>query len=416
MAVIALFDKSFLQALNVDEAVWFDHFFLPVVCPMFYLETLADLAKEQRGDRSQDAIVKAIAKKFPEKQGSPCVSHVTLAVYNLLGRNVPINGQIPRTGGRYVKGADKTGVVFERSSEDEAFARWQHEEFYDVERMFAAKWRAELAEIDLGQISPALKRAGFDPKLCRTFEQAKRISSALVNNSIRPFETLRLATLFLGVPPDQHIEVVRRWEAAGSPSLPQFAPYAAFVLEIEVFFFVALASNLISSERNSNRTDIAYLFYLPFCQVFVSGDKLHRNTCSLFLRADQEFVWAPDLKAGLKSINNHFLALPEDIREQGIYKFAGSPPGQENSLVLDIWTRHLRPEALTDRGITDTISEERSSKLVSQLKSFTEGETIPSDQIPEENAIEMLSIERHVRRRRGSWWQVPKDLPGDRNN
>lgn len=28
MGPIVLFDKSFLQALSVDEAVWFDHFFL----------------------------------------------------------------------------------------------------------------------------------------------------------------------------------------------------------------------------------------------------------------------------------------------------------------------------------------------------------------------------------------------------
>lgn len=46
MAPTALFDKSFLQALNVDEAVLLDAFFLPVICPMFYVETLADLSKK----------------------------------------------------------------------------------------------------------------------------------------------------------------------------------------------------------------------------------------------------------------------------------------------------------------------------------------------------------------------------------
>ncbi len=43
MGPILLFDKSFLQSLTVDEAVWFDHFFLTNVCPVFYVETLADL-------------------------------------------------------------------------------------------------------------------------------------------------------------------------------------------------------------------------------------------------------------------------------------------------------------------------------------------------------------------------------------
>ena len=64
-------------------------------------------------------------------------------------------------------------------------------------------------------------------------------------------------------------------------------------------FHIAIAAHLISPERPSNRTDIAYLFYLPFCMMFVSSDKLHRETANLFLRADQEFVWGLDLKDDL---------------------------------------------------------------------------------------------------------------------
>lgn len=44
MGPLALFDKSYLEGLNPDEAVWFDHFFLANVCPMFYVETQSDLA------------------------------------------------------------------------------------------------------------------------------------------------------------------------------------------------------------------------------------------------------------------------------------------------------------------------------------------------------------------------------------
>jgi hypothetical protein len=43
---ITVFDKSFLQSLTVDESVWFDRFFVGVVCPIFYVETLADLSKK----------------------------------------------------------------------------------------------------------------------------------------------------------------------------------------------------------------------------------------------------------------------------------------------------------------------------------------------------------------------------------
>ena len=42
---ILIFDKSFLQSLNVDEAVWLDNFFLTVITPLFFVETLADLER-----------------------------------------------------------------------------------------------------------------------------------------------------------------------------------------------------------------------------------------------------------------------------------------------------------------------------------------------------------------------------------
>jgi hypothetical protein len=47
MGPIALFDKSFLQSLSTDEALWFDHFFMPIVCPVFIWRRSATLQKRQ---------------------------------------------------------------------------------------------------------------------------------------------------------------------------------------------------------------------------------------------------------------------------------------------------------------------------------------------------------------------------------
>lgn len=80
---------------------------------------------------------------------------------------------------------------------------------------------------------------------------------------------------------------------------------------MEVFFQIALAGHLISTERKSNRTDIAYLLYLPFSQVFVSSDRLHQNCALHFLRPDQTFVWGQDLKASLQRLVVYYQALPE---------------------------------------------------------------------------------------------------------
>lgn len=62
-----IFDKSFLESLTLDEAVWFDNFFLANITPIFYVETLADLEKENKkgvGERRyrREDIIKLITK------------------------------------------------------------------------------------------------------------------------------------------------------------------------------------------------------------------------------------------------------------------------------------------------------------------------------------------------------------------
>lgn len=129
MTPACLFDKSFLQSLSVDESVWFDHHFRPVVCPVFYAETLANLAKEPTDKGPAEQLVGTIAIRFPEKCGSPCADHISLVTHDLLGQPAPMDGRIPLQGGRAVKSGDRQGIAFDESPEALAFSRWQRESF-----------------------------------------------------------------------------------------------------------------------------------------------------------------------------------------------------------------------------------------------------------------------------------------------
>src|SRR4029077_18071787 len=60
-----LFDKSVLQSLSVDEAVWLDTFYFPCITPLFFTETLADLEKEVQKGRSPEDVVGNLAQKTP---------------------------------------------------------------------------------------------------------------------------------------------------------------------------------------------------------------------------------------------------------------------------------------------------------------------------------------------------------------
>lgn len=275
MGPVALFDKSFLQSLSVDESVWFDHFFYPNICPFFYVETLADLTKtaEGRSGRSGEDEVRIVADKTPTLSGAPCVHHRELAVANLMGQRIPMNGQIPLAGGRRVRTTQgKAGVVYDASPEAQAFARWQQAKFHDVERAFAHDWRRMLMTLDLPATALRMKALGIDAQRCKTVHDAHAMATRLVRERTQPFEQMALLLAFLAVPPEGHREIIERWSFDQYRPLADYASFAAHVLAVELFFQIALGANLISAERASNRIDISYLFYLPFCMVFVSGD------------------------------------------------------------------------------------------------------------------------------------------------
>lgn len=411
MGPISLFDKSFLQSISLDEAVWFDQFFLPVACPIFFVETLADLGKDasKRGS-AEFSVVKDIAQKFPEMGGSPCAFHVDIATQDLLGNHTPLDGRIPRSGGRPVP----KGVVYELGPEERAFNRWQKGEFFDVEKIAAADWRKSLSELDLNKVASELRSIGIDGKSCKSLTQARDMALAVVSEKANAMSVLALSATFLHVPQHLHRPIIDAWKRDGRRPLNVYAPYAAHVVAVEVFFQFALAAHLIDSNRPSNRTDIAYLFYLPFCTLFISSDNLHRRTAGLFMRDDQEFVWGVDLKASLKTVNSHFLKLPEDVREQGVMSFAHAPPG--GNIVAELWDRHLRPGIRTEVKEPREADAERDAELVKRLKEFSKQPTLPSHQATHEDDIEMMSIAHSVRRKRGSWWQVPKNMPDPEDN
>src|SRR5262249_4434570 len=83
-------------------------------------------------------------------------------------------------------------------------------------------------------------------------------------------------------------------------------------------FSFILRSQRISSadERPSNRIDISYLYYLPFCSVFTSKDGLHVRIELSLITERQCFVHGDDLKGDLQRMNVHYEGLPEAEKQK----------------------------------------------------------------------------------------------------
>ncbi|MHA7681980.1 hypothetical protein [Cupriavidus sp. PET2-C1] len=415
MGPIALFDKSFLQSLSIDESVWFDRFFYPNICPLFYVETLADLTKSTTSSgRTAEDEVRIIADKTPELSGGPCIHHRELCISNLMGIRLPMDGQIPVAGARPVQSEEgHKGVVYDSTPEAQAFTRWQHGDFKEVERRFAKGWRTMLTTLDLAGTAKRMQALGVDSKFCKTVDQAHQIATTLVHSNSRPFELMGLLFTFVDIPHQLHRPILERWSIDQYRPLAQYAPYAAHVLSVELFFQICIAANLISTERASNRIDIGYLFYLPFCMLFTSSDKLHRKCAAPFLRPNQTFVWGQDLKAELGRQNRHFAQLPQSERERGIMNFARSPVGDDDALIIQLWDKHVPGWRERDKRPPE-VDSEATRKLVESLRSFTNAPTVtPDPEDPHFADPDRLAIERFVRKKKGNWWVLPEDLKGE---
>ena len=137
-----IFDKSFLESLSPDEAVWLDMYFTTFITPLFFVETLADLEKQMRGGRTPEQIVGQLAYKTPDFHSYMRPHHSTALVAELSGESINMDTRILRPGGQFVELNGQQGVIYQMTPEEEAFNRWQRREFLDIERQQAKGWRA----------------------------------------------------------------------------------------------------------------------------------------------------------------------------------------------------------------------------------------------------------------------------------
>jgi hypothetical protein len=342
MGPITIFDKSALQSLSMDESVWLDAFFLVNVVPLFYVETLADLEKDVAEGKSPEDLVGMLAAKTPPN-AVPNVHHRALISAELTGWNVPMDGRVPIAGGDVMRGPQgEVGVHVEEFDEAVALNRWKNHEFLEIEREIAKRWRAELVDDPdrgrkIGILRNILPAAARIPDLAAL----KLAIDAFCAGAER--ETIALALDVLGVPEESARDVLARWEAAGGPTLEAFAPYTTHVFKVDLLYYLGVDRGFISGERASNKADMAYLYYLPFCMLFTSGDNLHKRSAPLLLRPNQSFAEAAAFKAALKELDDHYTRLPDEIKELGVMAFAHYPPPELDNLVVELWDKHMRP-------------------------------------------------------------------------
>jgi hypothetical protein len=321
-----VYDKSTIQMLTREEASWFGHFFRGVMTPVFMMEVLGNLAKDFEGRMRPDEGVAAFADKTDHFHTVANISHVELIEANLLGYEVEMKRVPVLGGGKVVRATNgETGIFFEESAEARALRRWGDRDFLAAERELAANWRTRTRGLDLSAVA---RTVGFSGEQLRAVDSLEQVFEALVlyfNDDGARHRALSAALEMFDVPLAKQTAVISRWYANGCPPLRRFAPYAFYALMVTQLFMLGLSLRLIP-DRPTNAVDIQYLYYLPFCMVFTSGGKLHRELAKFFLQSNQTFVWAKDLKTALQSLVFYYGERADELKQKGRAHFARYPP------------------------------------------------------------------------------------------
>jgi hypothetical protein len=414
MGPITIFDKSALQALNLDEAVWFDAFFLANVVPMFYVETLADLEKEVAAGKTPEEVVGRLAEKTPSG-AMPNVHHRELILAELAGSEISMTRRpIIGAGQRVTQPDGSYGVHIERFPEEASLQRWRNHEFLEIEREAARGWRAELAAHDPERMIGLVKDVLGATKVSGLEELVRFIDSFCASSDD---SVVALALDVLGVPAKLRMLAANRWLLHGRPPLAEFAPYSTHVFKVDLLYYLGMHRGFISSERASNRVDMAYLYYLPFAMAFVSGDKLHQRTVPLLHGTDQSYVPADELKAALAEIDSYYDGLPDEIKALGVMSFAAWPPSDMDNLVTRLFDEHMRKDWRdeakrheADLGKPRDAEADRATieKLHAQMRQARPMTDQESRSAPPEMDYGM--IRRQVPVKKGEWRMVSKEV------
>ncbi|MCA3247363.1 MAG: hypothetical protein ING29_12900 [Azospirillum sp.] len=329
---------------------------------------MADLKKIPSDLQLSSEQVQRLARKFSPLSTYQNIHHAEIWRHNLLGEYVPMDGRVMLGGGKLITSAEgKRGLLFEESPEDKAIRRWQMGSFNDFEEGLAEMWRAAIKEIDLTKPVQAYNK--FKPKGQKLFDSLDQLIVAvnrMCDGESGQYNLLKNVVENL-VPNDATFSqaVVSRWKIRGRPPLRKYAPYALYCYAVNTFFAVGVATNMLST-RATNAIDLQYVYYLPFCHVFTSGDKFHRQVAPLFMQPNQVFVEATALRADLKMIADRWDQTKKDSGTAFFIKYPWRGEGMVSEKIWDKCVPNWREYA--DKPEAEPLSPEQNAKLMEEMR------------------------------------------------
>ncbi len=383
-----ILDKSSLQTLSASEASALGRFYSVIVAPVLVIEIMADLKKHNTGDRTPEQEVIQLANKLSQVDSAVSVHYLPLMIQSLLGNSDEMNRRPVVGSSKFVRAHDgRIGVVFDETPEELAILRWQDGLFSDAEQAIAEQWRISTKSIDLEKFKNEHKATEEFQSAKNLDELFAQVKDFLLRNDSNP-ELLKMILLEFGFNQKFARHVFLRWEEMRQKSIQSFAPYALHCFKANLMFFLGLIRNFITT-RPTNRVDLEYVYYLPFCSVFSSKDKFHKELVPLFLEGDQLFVTGEELKADIANLKNN----------SSPTKMSG-PPANAKSPTYQAWKTSAPDWEAGTKVQSTTRTPEESKNAIDNIMSLTDSPEITDPEILKRldlSKIDFISRKRSVR-------------------
>jgi len=372
MGPIIILDKSALQSLSFDEIITLHKYYLLNIPPVLTIEILGDLKKPTKNSLSQEKVVELANKLLPFNSAINVHYKDSIAA-SLLGYPVNMDGRPAIGGGRSIltKEGEK-GIIFEETPEEEALLRWRDGKFTEAENILAERWRESTRGVNLEVFKKHLKDVYNAIPKFSSLEELKNFLNEFLLNPLLQVNLLTLLIYEFNLSFNTAQRAFLRWETEGHKIIKDFSRYAFYCLSANLFFEFGLMNNLIGT-RTTNRVDLEYIFYFPFCMGFGSNDNFHKTVSPFFLTSRQSFISGEELKLDLRSISDQWNALDEKGKAEWKTKFGVAPPENCESLSSRLWQRHMGSWKHAG-DMTSDLSDEQNKRFAEFITKKLEGE------------------------------------------
>jgi hypothetical protein len=377
MGPTIILDKSALQAFSLREVGFlFKHYYV-VITPVLISEILGDLAKGPKNAGLSEVEVRHLAGKLLSVDSVVNVHYRHPCLSSLVGYSVPMDGRALVPEGIPVEAPGLgRGLVLDQTDIRGMLCDWQQGIFSDEDRAKAKRWRETIKRVNVQGLRERIKSLLPDMPKIRDVQHLTSEVEKLASNLDHEFQLrlIRASIASIGGTSQKVLnEIFQRWHDEGLPVFKRFAPYAFHCLEADLLFYIGLACGLFSA-RSSNLIDLEYIYYLPFCMIFCSGDEFQKDICHLFLRKDQappqmnqQFIGRDELKSDLCWLADEWDSLSEPEKACRNAESPWYPPENPQSVTCRMWDKLMRPRPQPGSPVS-RMSVEETLRVLEKLR------------------------------------------------